>query len=94
MTVGRKPGTQKTGGRQKGTPNKLTSSLRQKVASFVESKLDGLEAMWEDELDAKERLQLLKDLLKYVLPPPRETEDEPEADAKDPLRELIESLKK
>lgn len=30
-TTGRKPGTPKTGGRQKGTPNKLTLSIKQAI---------------------------------------------------------------
>ena len=96
MTTGRPKGTPKTGGRGKGTPNRLTTSLRQKIGEFVEGKLDELEGMWEQEMDVKEKLQLLRDLLKMILPPPRqETQAGEEEDgAVDPLRELIESLKK
>lgn len=96
MTTGRPKGTIKTGGRRKGTPNRLTASLRQKIGEFVEGKLDELEGMWEQEMDVKEKLQLLRDLLKMILPPPRDPGEEVEdtEESVDPLRELIESLKK
>lgn len=38
MARGRKPGAQKTGGRQKGTPNKLSSDIREVIkAAFDEA---------------------------------------------------------
>jgi hypothetical protein len=33
---GRKPGTPKTGGRQKGTPNKLTAKLKAKISDLAQ----------------------------------------------------------
>ena len=94
MSAGRPKGTPKSGGRQRGTPNRLTASLRQKIGEFVEKKLDELEEMWDQEMEVKEKLQLLKDLLKMVLPPPKEPPEEEEGEEPDdPLRELIESLR-
>lgn len=35
--AGRKPGSQKTGGRQKGTPNKLTKAVKDVIAGAAEA---------------------------------------------------------
>lgn len=62
-----KKGDKKTGGRKKGVPNKITGPIRERLSEFVNGKLDCIEELW-NELEAKEKLQLLKDLLKYVVP--------------------------
>lgn len=94
MNAGRSKEIPKTGGGRKGTPGPLVPSLRQKIGEFVEGKLGELERMWDDELDSKEKLQLLRDLLKMVLPPPKEpAPEEEDPESADPLRELIESLR-
>lgn len=33
---GRKPGTQKTGGRQKGTPNRMTADIKQMIVEALD----------------------------------------------------------
>lgn len=65
--VGRKKGTAKTGGRKKGTPNKITPTAKEWVNGILS---DNWEQMQDDlrKLEPKERLQLLFKLLDYVLP--------------------------
>jgi hypothetical protein len=57
----------KTGGRQKGTPNKLTKEMRDVLKGVVAEELEGLPQRF-DELDTKDRLELFIKLLPFVLP--------------------------
>jgi hypothetical protein len=54
---GRKPGTKKTGGRRKGTPNKITSLAKDAIAVAAEE-LGGAERLvkWAREDPANERV--------------------------------------
>lgn len=58
---------QKTGGRTKGTPNKLTAEVKEVVKEVVNSDLGQLSTLLEA-LTEKERLDVLCKLLPYVLP--------------------------
>lgn len=55
------------GGRQKGTPNRVTAELRQWVARLIDANREQLE---EDIqlLDPKERLDVIEKYMQYVLP--------------------------
>lgn len=57
----------KTGGRQAGTPNKITGTLKEFVANLVD---DNREQIVDDlkTLKPKERLVVLERLMQYVLP--------------------------
>ena len=57
----------KTGGRQKGTPNKLTSELRTVLKSIIAYELNAIPETLES-LEPKERLQVVIKLLPYILP--------------------------
>ena len=57
----------KYGGRQKGTPNKLTKELRFYLKDIIYSELETLEERM-DELDPKVRIELLIKLMPYVFP--------------------------
>ena len=57
----------KTGGRQKGTPNKLTKEMRDVLKGVVAEELEGLPQRF-DELDTKDRIELFIKLLPFVLP--------------------------
>lgn len=64
---GRPKGTEKTGGRKKGTPNKSTSTLR----DWVQQLMDGNRQQIEDDLKLlppKDRVTTLLKLLDYVIP--------------------------
>ncbi|MDX9770691.1 MAG: hypothetical protein RBT19_10020 [Tenuifilaceae bacterium] len=57
----------KTGGRQKGTSNKVTTDLRQLLKEFVTEELNKVDSLLE-QVEAKDRLELLIKLLPYTLP--------------------------
>ena len=57
----------KFGGRQKGTPNKLTKELRSVLKDVLYEELDRLPERL-DELDTKNRLELLVKLMPFVFP--------------------------
>lgn len=54
-------------GRKKGTPNKSTSSLREKLEQIQKENLDFILAQISN-LTLKERLQLNRDLLPFIVP--------------------------
>lgn len=57
----------KTGGRELGTPNKLTKELRNALKDIVYSEIEKIQQNF-DKLDSKERIELLIKILPYVLP--------------------------
>jgi hypothetical protein len=61
----------KTGGRTKGTPNRTTKELKEKIHNIVEVQLENIESDLQD-LEAKDRLHILLKLFEYVLPKQRE----------------------
>jgi hypothetical protein len=61
----------KTGGREKGTPNKTTKELKQVLHSVIEQQLETIEEDLQ-KLDPKDRLNILLRLVEYVLPKQRE----------------------
>jgi len=65
--MSRKKGTPKTGGREAGTPNKITGTLKDFVANLVDDNrlqiIDDLKA-----LRPRERLAVLERMMQYVLP--------------------------
>lgn len=63
----------KTGGREKGTPNKLTREARESLQAIIDGELEQLPERLE-QLDTKDRLEILCKLLPYVLPKLRQTE--------------------
>lgn len=65
--VGRPKGTPKTGGRKRGTPNKVTQDLREWVSSLIDRNRLQVENDLKN-LEPKDRLQILEKLMSYVLP--------------------------
>jgi type III secretory pathway component EscR len=69
----RKKGTKKTGGREKGTPNKVTADLR----SWIKELLENNTAQFEKDLkrlEPQQRTLLFEKLLQYAIPKKREEE--------------------
>lgn len=65
--MSRKKGSPKTGGREAGTPNKITGTLK----DFVTNLVDDNRQQIKDDLKAlrpKERLTVLERMMQYVLP--------------------------
>lgn len=76
--MSRLPGTPKTGGRQKGTPNKLPLKIKGYLAKLIDKNRNQMEADLK-ELQPKERLLILEKFMQYVIPKQREfdmTEEE------------------
>jgi hypothetical protein len=65
-------GQQKTGGRQKGTPNKIKSELKDSINKIVQANIETLQQDMED-LEPKDRISLLLKFVEYVIPKERET---------------------
>jgi hypothetical protein len=57
----------KYGGRQKGTPNKLTKELRSVLKDILYQELEQIQEHLET-LNPKERIELLIKLMPYALP--------------------------
>ena len=57
----------KYGGRQKGTPNKLTKELRSVLKDILYQELEQIQEHLET-LNSKERVELLIKLMPYILP--------------------------
>lgn len=73
----------KTGGRQKGTPNKATSDLRLVLKALVNESL--MPPNFINELTAKEKADLLVRLLPYVVPRYADIQPEPPDQAFTPV---------
>lgn len=65
---GRAPGTKKTGGRTKGTPNKITKQLRECITSFLEDNFDEAVAAWSNIKKPESKLKLYIELINYAVP--------------------------
>ena len=62
MATGRK-----TGGREKGTPNRVTKELRSLLKDILYNELESIEGRLE-ELTPKERIEILIKLMPYAFP--------------------------
>jgi len=86
----------KYGGRQKGTPNKTNSSIRQRISQFVEENFDEAVAAWKEIDDPKDKLKAYTDLCTYAVPKLQAVQVEANISQKssvvDDLKELSESL--
>lgn len=61
----------KTGGRTAGTPNKVTSDLRSRIATLIDQQFDAIQADLET-LEPKDRVAAYLKFMEYVLPKQRE----------------------
>jgi hypothetical protein len=70
--VGRKKGAPKTGGRQKGTPNKVTAFSKAVIENILSEYTDtGLMLSDLKKLDPKERLDIMVKLMAFTTPKPQ-----------------------
>lgn len=58
---------QKTGGRQKGTPNKSTTALREVITDIFRCNMENIQQDLAL-LEPRERIALMEKLLPYILP--------------------------
>ena len=65
--MSRAKGTPKTGGRKSGTPNKVTSTLKEFVASLIDQNREQMERDLKT-LSPRDRLFALDKLMQYIIP--------------------------
>ena len=68
MGKGRPKGTPKTGGRQKGTPNKVTAPLKELIKQFAIDKWPEFLESWENMESNKDKCDTYTKVLQYLLP--------------------------
>lgn len=61
-------GQPKTGGRQKGTPNIKSSSLRKRFQDFADENLEAVIEAWNAIDDPKDKVKAYIDICGYALP--------------------------
>ena len=71
----------KTGGREKGTPNKTTGEMRELISAFLTNNWKGVQNDF-DKLEPKDRLQFFERLLQYSLPKMQSVQHDFELEAK------------
>ena len=59
----------KTGGRQQGTPNKISAKIKDRLGDIIEQTLDSIEI---NEFSRIEKIKLLQALCHYVIPKQRQ----------------------
>ena len=63
----------KFGGRQKGTPNKLSSKIKEKLSNLIDEVITSLDI---EDMTKAERLKLIQLAMPYVLTKPQQEEVE------------------
>ena len=71
----------KTGGRKKGTPNKDTKELRERISDLIDNNFDNIQADM-DTLTPEKRLDFLVKLFEYSLPKLNRTEIDADVNTK------------
>ena len=59
-------------GRQKGTPNKLTSEIKDKLSTIINEAIDSIDL---DSMNKAERLKLIQIGIQYVIPRLKQVEE-------------------
>jgi len=81
----------KTGGRKAGTPNKVTTDMRERIKLFVENEFDGVVTDF-NALEPKDKVQLFEKFLTYILPKQRETSQDVNLTGSIPIHAWIENM--
>jgi lantibiotic modifying enzyme len=79
----------KYGGRTKGTPNKLTTKIKDKLSSVISEAIDSLDL---DDMSKAEKLKLIQLGLPYIITKPQI--EEPQQEQQMFQIEIIDSLSK
>lgn len=70
MARQRNDGKGRMGGRQKGTPNKVTGTVKEWLADLIDKNRGQIEADLQ-QLEPKERLAMLEKFMQYIVPKPK-----------------------
>ncbi|MDE6236470.1 MAG: hypothetical protein K2M45_01225 [Muribaculaceae bacterium] len=73
--MGKAKGSKKSGGRKKGTPNKVSGTLREFISALIDESRDSIKEDLQA-LQPRERLAFLEKMMKFVLPTPKDTPTE------------------
>lgn len=82
----------KTGGRQKGTPNKATANLKNTIQQIVEKSFETIEDDLQD-METKDRVGFILKLVEFIQPKMRETKIDFTSLSDEEIDELINRLK-
>lgn len=63
-----KKGRKKTGGRKKGTPNKVTLTIREQLKNAIEPFLETMENTINDIVEPKDKVDAIAKILPFVVP--------------------------
>lgn len=63
-----KKGRKKTGGRKKGTPNKMTLTIREQLKNAIEPFLETMEDTINDIVEPKDKVDAIAKILPFVVP--------------------------
>ena len=91
---GRKTGTPKTGGRQKGTPNRITKTVREKLEKIVTRNMRTIQRDLDNIADPKDRLMILEKFMAYIVPKQSAVKAEINNLSPDDVQTVTESLLK
>lgn len=69
--MARPKGTPKTGGRQKGSPNKITATIKTAMSEFMEANWHQMQQCFDELTDPKDKLTLLLKIAEFVIPKQR-----------------------
>lgn len=61
-------GQPKTGGRVKGTPNKIKNDLRERIQNFAEENFDEVIEAWKQIQEPDKKIKAYNDICAYALP--------------------------
>tara|TARA_A100001011_G_scaffold381340_1_gene449736 strand:+ start:1096 stop:1359 length:264 start_codon:yes stop_codon:yes gene_type:complete len=67
----------KYGGRKKGTPNKLTAEVKEKIKYLLDGAIDSIDL---NKCTIAERIRLIEIGLRYTLPTMKQIENQPETE--------------
>lgn len=63
-----KKGRKKTGGRKKGTPNKMTLTIREQLKNAIEPFLETMEDTINDIVEPKDKVDAIAKILPFIIP--------------------------
>lgn len=81
----------KTGGRKKGTPNKVTGTVKGMVSEAISQELSSLPLLL-DQLEAKERIDAIIKLLPYIIPKATIVDSEPKKSIGESHSEFVQGI--
>ena len=62
----------KTGGRKKGTPNKISSQVKEKLSQIIDETIDSLDI---SVMNSNQKIKLIQIGLQYIIPKSQTIED-------------------